>query len=282
MQSLLRHIAACNNAVLPGARLAFCLGPQQVGWVKPDLAGALRGMAGITRHGNAVVLADPADLPAIARAAAGLGFGRVRTEMFDVRATPSGPVLTTIDRGALPAFGIAAQGVHLDGLVRRPDGLHIWIGKRAANKALDPGKFDHIVAGGISSGMSAWDTLIKEAGEEAAMPQALLASARQHATLSYALDRPEGLRRDVLHCYEVELPADFVPQPADGEVEHFTLWPLRDVLTAVRTTDDFKFNVNLVLTALFLRHGLLEDGEAARLHTAFAAHSYQPKACHRG
>ncbi len=265
---LLRHIVACNNAMLPGDRIAFRLGAHPVGWVKPALADALCGMAGIGRISDAVVLADPAALPAIATAAAGLGFGRVRNELFDVRATPAGPVLSRIDRGALPAFGIAAQGVHLDGLVRRPDGLHIWIGKRAANKALDPGKYDHIVAGGIAAGMSAWDTLVKEAAEEAAMPAALLAGAVRHATLSYALDRPEGLRRDVLHCYEVELPTDFVPTPADGEVENFTLWPIRDALETVRATNDFKFNVNLVLTALFLRHGLIEAAEAAGLHAA--------------
>lgn len=268
MQTYLRHIRACNDAVLPGGRLPFRLGAQQVGWLQPDFAAALLTLNGPHRDGAAIVLDDPAALPALGRAAAGLGFGRVRNEAFDVRATPSGPVLGSIDRGALPVFGIAAQGVHLDGLVRRPDGLHVWIGKRAADKALDPGKLDHIVAGGIPAGLSPWETLIKEAQEEAAIPPHLLATATQYATLSYAMARPEGLRRDVLHCYEVELPADFTPVPTDGEVECFELWPLPAALEAVRTTDDFKFNVNVVLIGLGLRHGLIAGEIATQLSAA--------------
>ena len=29
---------------------------------------------------------------------------------------------------------------------------------------------------------------------------------------------PEGLKPDVLFCYDLELPGDFVPRPQDGEV----------------------------------------------------------------
>ena len=65
------------------------------------------------------------------------------------------------------------------------------------------------------------------------------------------MERPEGLRRDLLHCYDLDLPEDFVPRAADGEVESFELWPIARVLQTVRDTDDFKFNVNLVLIDLF-------------------------------
>ena len=36
----------------------------------------------------------------------------------------------------------------------------------------------------------------------------------------------------------------------------------------MRDTDDFKFNINLVLIDLFLRHGLLPSDEAAVLRAA--------------
>ena len=58
------------------------------------------------------------------------------------------------------------------------------------------------------------------------------------------------------------------PQPLDGEVESFTLRPLRAVLDEVRRTDAYKFNVNLVLMDLFLRLGLVPEGEAAPLRAA--------------
>ena len=270
MQSLIRHIQACNNAELPGERLPFSLGSQQVGWVLPDLAAALGKLAGITGENGTITLHDAARLPDIARIAASLGFGRVRSEAFDVRASSTGPVLSTIDRGALPAFGIAAQGVHLDGLVRKPDGLHIWIGKRAADKALDPGKLDHIVAGGIPAGLTPWQTLVKEANEEASIPANLLTPATQYATIQYAMTRKEGLRRDILHCYEVELPPDFTPKPQDGEVESFTLMPLDQIRDIIAQTDDFKFNVNLVLLTLLLRHNAIVGRDAADLRAALA------------
>ena len=79
------------------------------------------------------------------------------------------------------------------------------------------------------------------------------------------MERPEGLRRDLLHCYDLTLPEDFAPLAADGEVEAFELWPIERVMQSVRDTDDFKFNVNLVLIDLFLRQGLIGGSDAAEL-----------------
>lgn len=255
---LMRHVIACNNAVLPGGRIPFRLGPHQVGWVRPDLADALSGL-GAQATPQGVTLPDPAALPGLARALAQAGWCQWRNEAFDVRATPGGPVLSTVDRGALPSLGIMATGVHLNGLVRRTDGLHIWVARRALDKKLDSGKLDHIVAGGVPAGLTPNQTLEKEAGEEAGLTPAQLAGAVHVGTISYAMDRPEGLRRDQLHCYDLVLPEAFIPQPVDGEVSGFELWPAAAVLDAVRDTDGFKFNVNLVLTHLFLRLGLVED-----------------------
>ena len=268
METLLRHLAAVNGARLPGDRIPFLIGPDQVGWLKPDLAEAVAGFDHV-HHGPAgVVLDDPAALPAIARELAGQGLMRFRREAFDVRATWDGPVLATIDRGALPAFGIEAQGIHLDGLVRKRDGLHIWIARRSRTKALDPGRLDHIVAGGMPAGHGPDETLVKEAAEEAAMPEYLARRAVPTGIIRYAMERPEGLRRDVLHCYEVELPEDFTPHASDGEVESFELHPLAEIAQALRTSSDFKFNVSVVLAALMLRHGLYTGADAARLETA--------------
>src|SRR5262249_29156328 len=153
----------------------------------------------------------------------------------------------------------------VNGLVRRPDGLHVWVARRAANKALDPGKLDHIVAGGVPAGLGPAETLVKEAEEEAAIPASLARQAGLVAVVAYAMERPEGLRRDRLFCYDLTLPEDFRPHAADGEVEAFELWPVGRVLETVRDTDAFKFNVNLVLIDLFLREGLIEPPAAARL-----------------
>jgi thiamine pyrophosphokinase len=253
-----RHLALSKNAVPPYGRIALRIGASLVGWVSRDVARALRDLPDITTDLDGIML-DPGAADGLATIVATLaarGLGRVRGEAFDVRAVPDGPVLGQVDRGALPVLGIAASGVHVNGLVRRDDGPHLWVAWRSRAKLLDPGKLDHIVAGGISAGMNAAETLIKEAAEEAGITADVARRAVPVATISYAIQRDEGLRRDVLHCFDLDLPADFVPRAFDGEVERFELWPITRVLERVGATDDFKFNVNLVLIDLFQRLGL--------------------------
>jgi len=179
MDEFERHFAACNNARLPGERLPLRIGAGLVGWVRPEMAQELRQFAGVLVAPDAVtLLAEAADgLQDIALALSERGHFRWRREAFDVRAGASGPVLAQLDRGALPAFGVLAHGVHMNGLVRRPNGLHLWVARRSPTKQLDPGKLDHIVAGGVGAGMTPLETLVKEAGEEAAIPPELAAQA---------------------------------------------------------------------------------------------------------
>ena len=266
MTGLLRHIEAVRNVTLPGSYVPFRLGADQVGWVTRAAAGALAGHG--CRWNNAVVLDHPDALQELAVLLSKQGCFPFRGEAFDVRATPAGPVLAAIDRGALPWFGILAQGVHVNGLVQRADGLHLWVGRRAPDRPMDPGKLDHLVAGGIPAGMTATQTLIKEGAEEAALDEQAMRQARYAGVVSYTMARPEGLRRDRLHCYDLLLPEIVQPQPSDGEVSGFELWPIELVVETVRQTDDFKFNVNLVLIDLFLRLSLLSSNEDALLRRA--------------
>ncbi len=246
------------------------LGAARVGWVQPGVTRRLLAL-GATEAGDAVAFANADTLARAAAALAEDGLYRWRGEAFDVRETPDGPALGRLDRGALPSLGVLAWGVHVNGLVRRGDGVHVWVARRAPDKLLDPGKLDHFVAGGVATEMTAEETLAKEAGEEAGLPPALALRARRVATLGYAMERREGLRRDVLACYDLDLPEDFQPRAVDGEVEGFELWPVGKVLDRVRRTNDFKFNVNLVLMDLFLRLGLVPEAEAAPLRAALRA-----------
>ena len=262
----LRHVEACNNARLPGERLRFLLGDRQVGWVAPSLVPELR-RHGLRRDADALVLDEAEQLLPLGEALARSGLFRHRAEPFDVRAEPDGPVLATLDRGALPAFGILADGVHLNGLVERADGTQLWVGRRAANKLLDPDKLDHLVAGGVAAGHDSRRTLEKEGWEECGLSAELARQAVPVGTIRYAMARAEGLRRDRLHCFDLVLPDDFQPVANDGEVAEFVLMPIEEAFALVRDTERFKFNVNLVLIDLFLRRGLIDpDGpEGARL-----------------
>ncbi|HWT07720.1 MAG TPA: DUF4743 domain-containing protein, partial [Roseomonas sp.] len=124
-QSLQRHIDACNNIAAPAGLIPFRIGTAQVGWVSPDLAQALTfrprdfhfdrdgvALAARLRSPGARSQAMAEALPTLAAG----GFLRIRQEAFDVRETSTGLPLATLDRGALPAFGVMSQGVHVNGL----------------------------------------------------------------------------------------------------------------------------------------------------------------------
>ena len=142
---------------------------------------------------------------------------------------------------------------------------------RAAHKELGPGKLDHLAAGGIPAGLTPRKALAKEAAEEAVIPDALADAAVPVAVLSYAMRRPEGLRRETMHCYDLELPEDFVPRTVDGEVAGFELWPIARVIDAVRDTDVFMYDVNLALIDPLLRHRLVGGDEGVALRAALDA-----------
>ncbi len=246
--------ASIHRVTLPAGYLPFFLAGIQTGWLKPQAAQLLL-QHGCTPQAGGANLPNPQHLPNLAQSLAAPGRFPFRGEAFDVRAEPDSPILTTIDRGALPWFGIRAEGVHVNGLVRRPDGIHLWIARRAANRLIDPGKLDHLFAGGIAAGSTPAETLIKEGAEEAGLPPEIVRRATQAGTLTYVIARPEGLRRDRLHCYDLWLPEDVTPVPTDGEVAAFELWPIDRVIQTLRDTNDFKFNVGMVIGDLIERLG---------------------------
>ncbi len=250
-----RHIRACNNTTMPGMWVELWLGAERVGWIRPRIAEVLASSLpdAVAAPGRITVR----EIAAAEQALAAARLARWRGEAFDVRARIGGDVLGQVDRGMLPVLGLLAEGVHLNAMVRRADGLHLWVARRAADKVLDPGKLDHLVAGGVPSGLTPWACLVKEAAEEAGLAAPLLRGAVAVEAVSYTMERPEGLRRDHLHCFDIELPESFKPRPVDGEVAGFELWPIQRVVNTVRATDDFKFNVNLVLIGLFCRLGLI-------------------------
>jgi len=166
------------------------------------------------------------------------------------------PVLK-IERAASALLGTRHFGVSLNGLVRDAEGLKMWVAKRAATKQTEPGKLDHLAAGGQPFGLGVQENLIKEVWEEAGIPAELAARAIAVGAVSFRCERPDGLIDEVVFCYDLELPADFAPVNIDGEVESFSLWPIEEVLARVRDSEDFSFDVPLVIIDCAIRHGLI-------------------------
>lgn len=270
--AFLDHIYRCNAHNPDGFR-PFLIAGQKVGAVRHDVAERLAALsADLTVTAEAVTLDHRlTDVQSRGAALAAL-HGRLtevglapppKGELYAVRPCWSSPPVATLDRRLAPLFGVTAYGVHLNGVVQTQDGPALWIGQRAPDKEVAPGKFDNLVAGGQPHGLSLMENLIKESAEEADIPEALARRARPVGTISYCMEtddtanRPGGLRRDVLFCYDLEVPRDFVPRNTDGELSGFSLWPVPDVAARVRDSLDFKFNVNLVIIDFLIRNGYL-------------------------
>ena len=103
---------------------------------------------------------------------------------------------------------------------------------------------------------------IKECEEEASVPVTLSSSNLVSAgCVTYNSDYLGCCKRDVLFCYDLRLPGDFVPKPNDGEVESFALVPVDEACRLVAETKEFKPNVALVLVDFFVRHGIVTPEE---------------------
>lgn len=186
------------------------------------------------------------------------------------------PVLL-LERAAAPFFGIKAYGVHVNGYVRqRHDGqILLWVARRSASKPTWPGKLDHIVAGGQPHGLSLAENVVKECEEEAGIPSTLASQAVPVGVVTYTALQPVGLKRDVLFCYDLELPEDFVPVAQDGEVQDFFLMSLPEVAAMVAggTPDEgdlesYKDNCNLVVLDFLVRHGAIPPDTPGYLELA--------------
>jgi 8-oxo-dGTP pyrophosphatase MutT (NUDIX family) len=179
-------------------------------------------------------------------------------EMYPVAGAADPTPLLQVDRSAVAWFGVRSFGVHLNGYARSGGDLCAWIAVRARGKRTFPGHLDNIVAGGQSIGFTPQQTLVKECGEEAGLPADLAARAVPIGTISYVQQDRLSLKSDTLACFDLELPAAFMPRCADGEVEEFALWPAAKVAESLCDGTPWKPNSGLVMLDFLLRFGCLD------------------------
>jgi hypothetical protein len=263
--SFLDRVRACHG-FRPQEYRRFVVAGETVGWVLPGFADTLRPYDVFSVEADSVRLSERfGDFAQRTRAVHEVlkdlvrdgKLRKLRNEPYPVGTGWGKEPLLTVDRAVVPSFGVEAYGIHVNGFVRAKDGLKIWVGRRAKDKATAPGKLDHLIAGGHPYGISLTDNLIKEAREEANMPEALVRQAAPVGAVSYRLRNEEGLRNDILFIYDLELPESFTPKNTDGEVEEFFLRPVEKVMQVLSSTDDFKFNVALVAIDFLIRHGYI-------------------------
>ena len=199
-------------------------GRAQIGWLRPELAARLAAWPSVfSTSAERVRLLDPDALAPVVEALAAEGFiPGWRDERYRIAD------LFEIERAAARPFGLTTTAVHVNGIV---DGEKMWLARRAGTKAIDPGMLDNVVGGGLTAGLSPDEVLVKEAWEEAGIPVALARTATRGGTASVLREVPEGVQSEVIHVYDLELPASFQPRNQDGEVSEFLLLAFDRVAT---------------------------------------------------
>lgn len=264
--SFLDKIRACNNW-RPDAFVPLMLEDERIGSLRPAAAAhLLRWPEHFAVSAERVSWIDaPAGFDARSAVLAEVVVGLVETgavdhlhgEPYPVTAGNRDQAKCLVDRACAPFFGTRAFGQHLNGFVRTEHGIEMWIGRRSADRRTYPGCLDHLVAGGLPYGLSLTENLRKECAEEAGMPRAIADRAVPVGAITYCRDSERGLKPDVMYCYDLELPEDFKPRCADGEVASFQRLPVQQVAELVRDTGEFKLNCNLVIIDFLIRHGLI-------------------------
>ncbi|KZS96853.1 hypothetical protein SISNIDRAFT_493701 [Sistotremastrum niveocremeum HHB9708] len=185
-----------------------------------------------------------------------------RNELYPVYNEPLGPLHESnlafvIERAASGLFGIVTYGVHL---TLYTSDWKIWVAKRSMTKQTWPGWLDNSAAGGLPYKLTPLESMVKEAEEEASLPQSFVGpNIKGAGAVSYFYRSDKGwLQPEVEYVYDLLIPSDqvdsLIPKPSDGEVESFELLPMA-VVKQKMLEGLFKPNCAVVLLDFMIRHG---------------------------
>ena len=264
--SYLDKIQQCHTVQLADY-VPFVIGTQQYGHIRQRFAAQLQKWDAIFQVDAKQVILNPTlkdyqqRSAAIAPVLAELHqAGVIDTwvdELYPVNHAYGEKGVMQMERAAALYFGIRCYGVHMNGLVKKPDGIYVWIAIRAKDKPFFPGKLDQMVAGGQPVGISLMDNLIKECQEEANIPATLASQAQARGYVSYQMETARGIEAGTLFNYDCWLPSDFVPENTDGEVDSFELISMQELAILTQQSDTFKDNCYLSNIDLLIRSGLI-------------------------
>lgn len=238
LQQLLADLLSRANQPPQAESLPLFISGQRCGWLFAKAAQALKGLKHVeishdSAHIGQLVSSGPELNALLATVAttlrqAGCAPGW-RNELLDV--WPEQPLgsassldsqpLGAIERGVVRPLGLLTRAVHLSGWSTNG---HLWVARRSLTKATDPGMWDTLVGGLISSQEDIQVGLVRESDEEAGLEAKDIAARTPLRTIARMLRQvPEGYQvEDVLTC-ECVLPAHAIPKNRDGEVMEIQL-----------------------------------------------------------
>ena len=141
----------------------------------------------------------------------------------------------TVERAAVRPLGIATIAVHLIG--QAPDG-RFWCQQRAFDKPNDPGLWDTLMGGMVSSADTIETALARETWEEAGLHMAILQGLRHGGRLSTRQPASDGGGAgyvvESIDWYACTVPEGVKPINQDGEVVQFALVDAPQLLEALK------------------------------------------------
>lgn len=199
-----------------------------------------------------------------------------RDELFALFDPVNGETLAALERAACRFWGTLTLGAHANGYIADATGrpTHLWLATRSLGKPTDPGLQDNLVGGGVPAGQTPFETLQREAWEEAGLawhgPALLRHQAAPHA-LRLHRDVPEGRQLELLQAWDLQLDPAWRPENQDGEVAAVQCLPVHEALAC---TPAMTLDAALVTLDFGLRHGLLHDVQQAETLRALRVASW--------
>ncbi|MDB5477618.1 MAG: hypothetical protein JWM96_113 [Alphaproteobacteria bacterium] len=173
-------------------------------------------------------------------------------DWFPVSGASNGEPLFLIKRFYVTCLGVQWQSVVMNGFT----GDQYWTARRGRNVHDAPGKLDILAAGSMTCEDTVFDTLIHEAHTEAGLGENELKNAvRVGSLFLYYLDKRGFLRNEHLHVFDLDMGSIIPKTNLPEEVEGFDLMPIAKVMQLVEEGQEFKREINLVITDFLLRHG---------------------------
>jgi 8-oxo-dGTP pyrophosphatase MutT (NUDIX family) len=268
---------AARSGFDAAAKLRLMVAGRQVGWLPRAHAGILRGIGAVL--GPETRLADgsigmallpgrddfdarSAALQVLARQLADAGQVRGwRDELFAVTAARDTPAMAVVERAAARFLGLLTFASHMNGIVDgdEDDPPALWISRRSPAKAVDPGMWDNLVAGGMPHGSDPLATLVRECEEESGIPPELAQAAQAHGMIEVLRDLPEGVQWEQVYVYDLLLPPGFKPHNQDGEVSEHRRVEVAALL-AIMSAGAMTVDATLVTLDALARRGWLGAG----------------------
>jgi 8-oxo-dGTP pyrophosphatase MutT (NUDIX family) len=186
-----------------------------------------------------------------------------RDELFPVYG-PGKELVLSIERCAAQLFGVLTYGVQLLAYQDNPEGISIWVARRAAWKRSYPDMLDSTVGGSLPTGESPFECLLREGLEEAKLdPEFVKKNVVACGTVNYTCvtdDYSRGekglLSPEVQFCYELKLPKDMVLAPGEAAVSEIVLLNVEQLKVAL-AKGEFAPLTGCLILDFFVRHGIL-------------------------